>query len=421
LTAEVALAALAVAAATRLEATLRRYLSAEEARIWTGKVTTRHDGTVAGWPLVELRRVLESADPGCLDAIAESADLDDARERILLEAEGNRTWDEISRILRRSGSMAIPAGPTWSEAPDRTWPPLRQLALLTRSGQLAPQPKRLDPTALDDLLDGLAANPDWKRARIAHGQIVDYRRSTLRRIAEEASDFLERRERTKAAVLSVGGVVRRIHMVLGRRLVDQGSLDAPEDIEFYGERELTAAVTGQGRVPTLSEVGRRRRWLATCEEAVATAGYSSDAIDSNESHDIADVLHGLGASSGRTTGIARAIRDSTGAGLERGEVLVARTTDASWVPLFMVAGAVVVEEGGLLSHAAVVARELGIPAVLDVPGIVERVERQALKLTVDGDRGTVLVSEAGPLVTTPTRAPTGGSVETSSANVGRSR
>jgi pyruvate,water dikinase len=81
---------------------------------------------------------------------------------------------------------------------------------------------------------------------------------------------------------------------------------------------------------------------------------------------------------------------------------VAVTTDASWAPLFMVAGAVVVEEGGPLSHAAIVARELGIPAVLNVPGVAARL-RAGDRVTVDGDAGTVVLharvdDPAGPLV-----------------------
>jgi pyruvate,water dikinase len=93
------------------------------------------------------------------------------------------------------------------------------------------------------------------------------------------------------------------------------------------------------------------------------------------------------------------LRDSTAGGLQRGDVLVATTTDASWAPLFMSAAAVVVEEGGPLSHAAILARELGIPAVVNLPGIVARLEHEQRVVAVDGDLGevTVLDDEAeGP-------------------------
>jgi pyruvate,water dikinase len=77
--------------------------------------------------------------------------------------------------------------------------------------------------------------------------------------------------------------------------------------------------------------------------------------------------------------------------LEPGDVLVARTTDAAWTPAFVVAGAIVVERGGPLSHAAVLARELGLPAVLNVTGAADFLDGRIV--TVDGDRGRVIVHD----------------------------
>jgi phosphohistidine swiveling domain-containing protein/membrane-associated phospholipid phosphatase len=90
------------------------------------------------------------------------------------------------------------------------------------------------------------------------------------------------------------------------------------------------------------------------------------------------------------------ITDLTQGGLRRGEVLVAHTTDAAWAPLFLTAGAIVVEEGGPLCHAAIVARELGVPAVVNVPGVVELVRAAGeVDLVVDGDTGDLVVHRAG--------------------------
>ena len=74
--------------------------------------------------------------------------------------------------------------------------------------------------------------------------------------------------------------------------------------------------------------------------------------------------------------------------LEPGEILVTTTTDPSWTSYFSIAGAVVVEIGSLLSHGAVVAREIGIPAVVGLPGIVAAL-RDGETLVVDGSAGTV--------------------------------
>jgi pyruvate,water dikinase len=84
------------------------------------------------------------------------------------------------------------------------------------------------------------------------------------------------------------------------------------------------------------------------------------------------------------------VTDVATARIEPGEVLVARATDPSWTPLFLTAGALIVEEGGPLSHAAIVARELGLPAVLNVPGITTALST-GTEVTVDGTRGEILI------------------------------
>ena len=90
------------------------------------------------------------------------------------------------------------------------------------------------------------------------------------------------------------------------------------------------------------------------------------------------------------SGPARVISDPADPrGLEPGDVLVCAITDPSWTPLFLAAAAVVCDTGAIQSHAAIVARELGIPAVLSVPGITSIADGTILH--VDGDRGTVRI------------------------------
>jgi pyruvate,water dikinase len=100
-------------------------------------------------------------------------------------------------------------------------------------------------------------------------------------------------------------------------------------------------------------------------------------------------LQGLGISAGARRGPVRIVRSlADGARLQPGDILVARTTDPGWTPLFLRAGAVVLELGGMLSHAAVVARELGVPAVVNVEGACSRLHDGQVVL-VDGSRGIV--------------------------------
>jgi rifampicin phosphotransferase len=109
------------------------------------------------------------------------------------------------------------------------------------------------------------------------------------------------------------------------------------------------------------------------------------------------VLRGNAASSGVVRGRARIIRDEREFGrLQAGEILVCRYTNPAWTPLFTLAAAVVTDAGGAASHAAIVAREYGIPAVLGAAGATERI-RDGQQILVDGSQGTVtlLPAEAG--------------------------
>jgi phosphoenolpyruvate synthase/pyruvate phosphate dikinase len=101
------------------------------------------------------------------------------------------------------------------------------------------------------------------------------------------------------------------------------------------------------------------------------------------------VLHGLPSSPGRVTGIARVLRSpQEGARLHPGEILVAPSTDPGWTPLFLLAAGLVMETGGYLSHGAIVAREYGIPAVLNIPMATRRIA-DGSTITLDGGAGTV--------------------------------
>jgi pyruvate,water dikinase len=77
--------------------------------------------------------------------------------------------------------------------------------------------------------------------------------------------------------------------------------------------------------------------------------------------------------------------------LTDGEVLVARTTDPAWTPLFLQAAAVVIDLGGQLSHGAVISRDLGIPCVMNVKEGTARITT-GQRVTVDGERGEVLLA-----------------------------
>jgi len=108
-----------------------------------------------------------------------------------------------------------------------------------------------------------------------------------------------------------------------------------------------------------------------------------------------ETWRGLPASAGVVEGRARVLFSANDMGrLQPGEVLVVHTTDVGWTPIFLIAAGVVTELGGPLSHAAIVARELGVPSVVNVSGVTRAV-RTGDRLRIDGDRGVVERLERG--------------------------
>jgi phosphohistidine swiveling domain-containing protein len=166
-------------------------------------------------------------------------------------------------------------------------------------------------------------------------------------------------------------------------------------VRFLQIEELEALVSGRLAVSEAQErIGRREQeWNQEAErrrqgDEPPTFLVGSEGIDMPKS---TVRLQGTGASPGVVTGIVRVLRTpEDGARLQPGDILVARATDPGWTPLFLKAGGLIVELGGMLSHGAVVAREYGLPAVANVAGATTHLEEGQV-VTIDGRQGVVWV------------------------------
>ena len=180
----------------------------------------------------------------------------------------------------------------------------------------------------------------------------------------------------------------------GRRLVGEGLLDAVDDVWLIERTELRTALIEpldlsalcaarqreleRGRVegvkPYLGEPPERRERDAVVEGFYGTGG---------------SALNGAGASPGTAEGIARVVAGPADfSRVQAGDVLVATTTTPAWTPLFPALAALVTETGGILSHAAVVAREYRLPAVVGATGATAAI-RDGRRVRVDGSSGVV--------------------------------
>jgi len=275
-----------------------------------------------------------------------------------------------------NASAAVFAGPTWTELGRA--PPTE--ADLHRAGDSS------DSDEWDQLIATLRSKASWGQ----RGLITAMRTRALRHVVAETTTLLRRREASKAALLRLGGEVRRTMLEQGARLVERGALDDPADIELMTMNEMRSAFAGHP-VPPNSLAGRRR-WLRrfTAEPPLPRVFVGMPEYAPVELPE-GGRLDGWAASPGRYTGTATVVSEPGGT-FEPGAILVAEATDASWSPLFLKAGAIVVDRGGPLSHAAILARELGVPAVLNVQGASRTLDGH--RLTVDGDAGIVVVLDS---------------------------
>lgn len=191
--------------------------------------------------------------------------------------------------------------------------------------------------------------------------------------------------------------LRLLASELGARLAARGVLPEPDDVYYLTVDEVRTLDADGAR----ERVARRR----TARDAVLES-YSM--VTTHPAATAGEhAVSGLPASAGTATGRVRIVRDASEfSRVSPGDVLVCPFTNPAWTPLFSVAGAVVVDGGGATSHAAIVAREYGIPAVMGT-GNGTSVLTDGDRVVVDGDNGTVTVVAAAtaPRATTAT-APT---------------
>jgi phosphohistidine swiveling domain-containing protein len=203
------------------------------------------------------------------------------------------------------------------------------------------------------------------------------------------------------------GVFRRFALAAGQRLVDKGVIDDPDDVFYLYRDELVEALTGGGdRRATVAD--RRASFERACAVSPPTElgtpppppevpdpfmdalVYRLLGIVPPEENADPGVLKAVAGAPGTYTGRARVVRSLAEAldDLENGEVMVCEMTLPPWVPMFSLAGAVVADVGGVLSHSAIVAREFGLPAVVGTNVGTKVIETGQL-ITVDGTKGVV--------------------------------
>jgi rifampicin phosphotransferase len=247
-------------------------------------------------------------------------------------------------------------------------------------------------------------------------RLTRWQRWTLLPRARRAMKIIKQyytwRERVRSDSVRVLSGLRAWHLVLAERFVERGWLDSREQYFLLHLGEIGAVLRDPGKAPTLRAIAERRaaeieRYrsihmpLLMRESELARLIRAGDV--SGPSADDGE-LRGQPVSGGCVEAEVVVVRDPADFGrMKRGAILVARATDPSWTPLFTLASGVIVEVGGVLSHASTIAREYGLPALANVKHATRRL-KTGERVRLDAFQGRVYrvrQAEAAPALSVP--------------------
>ncbi len=230
-----------------------------------------------------------------------------------------------------------------------------------------------------------------------------WRAKVYRWSLKHARKALKNRENTRFSRTRVYGLARNIFNCMGDKLSEQGILNKPNDIfyltldEIYGLHQGTLTVQNLKSLVHLRHNEYQNYENQEPKIRFLTRGpvyWKNQYLDEAEIPVMPDDanydLKGLGCCPGIVEATVRVVHSLESDLQLDGEILVAKRTDPGWVPIFPSVSGILVERGSLLSHSAIVAREMGIPAVVGVKGLFTKLE-DGMRVRMDGKTGTITI------------------------------
>ncbi|HEY5901684.1 MAG TPA: PEP/pyruvate-binding domain-containing protein, partial [Anaerolineales bacterium] len=300
----------------------------------------------------------------------------------------------VARFMERYGMRGVGeidlGNPRWREQPEPIMQTLLSYLQITDEN-LAPDVlfangARAAEAAIDTLAERARSQPvGWLKEKLVRGA------------GRRVRALMGSRESPKFYAIKVMGLARQELLEVGQQFVTAGIIDQPDDLCFLYVSELDAlskreprawrALIASRRLDFDREARRRQvpRVLVSDGRAIYE-GFGSET-------EAADVITGSPVSPGVVEGVVHVVFDPQEARLMPGEILVCPGTDPAWTPLFMAAGGLVTEVGGMMTHGSVVAREYGIPAVVGVHDATRRL-KDGQKIRLDGSAGKITLMDA---------------------------
>ncbi|MFN8445801.1 MAG: PEP/pyruvate-binding domain-containing protein [Caldilineaceae bacterium] len=298
----------------------------------------------------------------------------------------------ITAFMQRYGMRGLAeidlGRPRWRENPIQVMQ-MVQNYLRIDDPELAPDAIfKKGEQAAEQAIATLVAAVERSERGVVKAQVVRFLASRMR-------ELLGLRETPKFMMVRLMGIMRQGFLQSGAELVQKGVLESADDLFFLHYKELLAlannyAIDWKALVAERRALYAREKLRRQIPRLLVGDGQAFyDGVRSKQSAKDG-VLIGSPVSPGVVEGAVRVVFDPHHADLQPGEILVCPGTDPAWTPLFLAAGGLVMEVGGLMTHGSVVAREYGIPAVVGVEDVTQRL-KTGQRIRVDGSTGEVAI------------------------------
>jgi len=262
------------------------------------------------------------------------------------------------------------------------------LQLLLKSPPVAPNTEKAESQriAAEQTMHNALKNKPLQRLLFNH-------------VLKKARYFVSNRENLRYERTKAFAIVRQLSLAMGERLAEQNHLQQPRDVFYLTQSEIFNFIDNNQLTQNLNSIVAERKTLYARYESV----HVPERFTSNGSHlpdfqqktetklnGHASQLKGIAACAGVVQGVVQVVHHPHEVTKLQGDILVTISTDPGWVVLFPGCKGILVERGSLLSHAAIVSREMGIPCVVGVPNLTHSL-KTGDKVLMNGGTGEIKI------------------------------
>ena len=219
-------------------------------------------------------------------------------------------------------------------------------------------------------------------------------------VLRQARSMVSNRENLRFERTRAFGIVRKLFSAMGDRFLELGLIDDARDIFFLTKNEIAEIIEGRSANQSLKAfiLLRKEDFLTFEKEEAPAERFESKGVvyaRHNSFYDSLLEVHegdlvGIGCSPGKVKAKVRYVKSPDEVASVEGDILITSSTDPGWVTLFPTASAIIVERGSLLSHSAIVSREMGIPCIVGVSGLLKTL-KTGDEIVMDGSTGTIKI------------------------------